>query len=55
MTYRATLAELQHLPKTGEAVDAHGWRFEVVDLDGRRIDKLLFAPAEPESSEAAGH
>jgi CBS domain containing-hemolysin-like protein len=22
-------------------VDIQGWRFEVVDLDGRRIDKLL--------------
>jgi putative hemolysin len=22
-------------------VEAFGWRFEVVDLDGRRIDKVL--------------
>ncbi len=35
------LATLQHLPKTGEHVEAGGWRFEVVDLDGRRIDKVL--------------
>ena len=35
------LAHLSHLPATGETVDAHGWRFEVVDLDGRRIDKIL--------------
>ncbi len=26
---------------TGEACDALGWRFEVVDLDGRRIDKII--------------
>lgn len=32
---------MQHLPVTGEKVDAFGWRFEVVDLDGRRIDKVL--------------
>ena len=32
---------MQHLPATGEKVDAFGWRFEVVDLDGRRIDKVL--------------
>ncbi|MCF3640698.1 CBS domain-containing protein, partial [Rhizobium sp. TRM95111] len=32
---------MQHLPKTGETVEAHGWCFEVVDLDGRRIDKIL--------------
>lgn len=35
------LAYLGHLPLTGEIVTAHGWRFEVVDLDGRRIDKVL--------------
>ncbi|MBY0561901.1 hemolysin family protein [Hyphomicrobium sp.] len=35
------LAKLQHIPKTGEHADINGWRFEVVDLDGRRIDKVL--------------
>jgi putative hemolysin len=35
------ISRLQHLPVTGESVEACGWRFEVVDLDGRRIDKLL--------------
>lgn len=35
------LAHLMHLPKTGEHVDIGSWRFEVVDLDGRRIDKVL--------------
>lgn len=35
------LAELKHLPKAGESVDVGGWRLEVVDLDGRRIDKIL--------------
>lgn len=29
------------LPKLGETVTILGWRIEVVDLDGRRIDKLL--------------
>jgi putative hemolysin len=35
------LSLIHHLPATGESVDAQGWRFEVVDLDGRRIDKVL--------------
>lgn len=35
------LAHMHHLPTTGETIDAQGWRFEVVDLDGRRIDKLI--------------
>jgi putative hemolysin len=29
------------LPKLGEHVEVSGWRIEVIDLDGRRIDKLL--------------
>jgi len=32
---------LQHLPATGESIESHGWRFEVVDLDGMRVDKIL--------------
>jgi putative hemolysin len=30
-----------YLPAIGESFDAQGWRFEVVDLDERRIDKIL--------------
>ncbi len=37
------LSLFHRLPATGEAVEAQGWRFEVVDLDGRRIDKVLAA------------
>ena len=32
---------MRHLPKTGEVIEAEGFRFEVLDLDGRRVDKLL--------------
>lgn len=35
------LSQMHRLPATGESVDANGWRFEVVDLDGRRIDKVI--------------
>ena len=35
------LAAFPHLPTEGESFEEQGWRFEVVDLDGRRIDKLL--------------
>lgn len=34
------------LPATGERIECAGWVFEVVDLDGRRIDKVLAAPAQ---------
>jgi putative hemolysin len=35
------LDHLGYLPKVAEKFETQGWRFEVVDLDGRRIDKLL--------------
>jgi len=37
------LACLNHLPATGETFDRDGWHFEVIDLDGRRIDKVLIS------------
>lgn len=37
------LAELNHLPTVGETFTREPWRFEVLDLDGRRIDKVLVA------------
>ena len=40
------LAEMKRLPQEGDFFEQHGWRFEVVDLDGRRIDKLLVSPVE---------
>jgi len=30
-----------HLPRVGEVVVWQDWQFEVVDLDARRIDKVL--------------
>ena len=35
------LAVSGHLPQTGERIDCGEWLFEVADLDGRRIDKVL--------------
>jgi putative hemolysin len=39
------LAKFRHLPGEGEHFVEQGWTFEVVDLDGRRIDKLLVSKA----------
>ena len=44
------IEELGHLPSPGEHVTLHGWCFEVVDLDGRRIDKVLARRPEPQES-----
>ena len=35
------LHSLKRLPRIGAVVVVTGWRFEVVDMDGRRIDKVL--------------
>ncbi|WP_448501876.1 hemolysin family protein [Sphingomonas sp.] len=37
------LAVLKRLPSEGEHFAVQGWRFEIVDMDGRKIDKLLVA------------
>jgi magnesium and cobalt exporter, CNNM family len=41
------LSQLRELPKPGDHVGWAGWRFEVVDMDGRRIDMIL-AQRQPE-------
>lgn len=39
------LEQVGHLPAVGERLEMQGWTIEVVDLDGRRIDKLLVSKA----------
>ena len=45
------LTQLGHIPSPGEAFDWQAWRFEVMDLDGRRIDKVLVSAR----AESAAH
>jgi putative hemolysin len=35
------LNQFGRIPKVGDLCDVLGWRFEILDLDGRRIDKIL--------------
>ena len=35
------LSVLKQLPETGEKFRHDGWSFEIVDMDGRKIDKLI--------------
>jgi putative hemolysin len=37
------MARLGRVPKTADAFEWGGMRFEVIDMDGRRIDKVLVA------------
>ncbi|MFN3820174.1 hemolysin family protein [Blastomonas sp.] len=41
---------LRHLPKEGEVFNDQGWRFEIVDMDNRKVDKLLVSRIEPEAA-----
>jgi putative hemolysin len=38
------LSVLKHLPDTGERFSYRSWSFEIVDMDGRKIDKLIATP-----------
>jgi putative hemolysin len=46
------LALLKRVPKEGDRIVWAGWRFEVVDMDGRRVDKVLAMREEPLSGPA---
>lgn len=45
------LYQLGYIPKTGERLEWAGWRFEVVDMDGNRIDRLLVVPPSQAAAE----
>jgi putative hemolysin len=42
------MEQLGRVPRAGDIFAWHGLRFEVVDMDGRRVDKLLVRSAEAE-------
>jgi putative hemolysin len=41
------LSVLKHIPTAGEIFHHRDWRFEIVDMDGRKIDKLIGHPPRP--------
>jgi putative hemolysin len=44
---------LGRLPQTGDVTEWGGWRLEIVDMDGKRIDKVLAARLVEGEGEAA--
>jgi putative hemolysin len=44
---------MEKLPEVGEVFEEQGWRFEIVDMDGRRIDKLLVTSLKPKKKREA--
>ena len=45
------LSVLKKIPETGETFKFDGYKFEVVDMDGRKIDKLLVSRSKRRRSE----
>ena len=45
------LSVLKHLPDVGEKFRNDGWSFEIVDMDGRKIDKLIASRPKKRSAE----
>jgi putative hemolysin len=45
---------LGRVPQAGESFDWIGWRFEVVDMDGHRVDKVLAVPPPEGEDEVTG-
>ncbi len=39
--------QLGRVPHTGDAFEWNGYRFEIADMDGRRVDKLIVTRLEP--------
>jgi putative hemolysin len=40
------LHEMERIPKTGDKLKWRGFDFEIVDMDGHRIDKVMVVPSE---------
>jgi putative hemolysin len=45
------MSQLKQIPETGDSFEWRRWRFEVVDMDGRRVDKVMVQPL-PASDES---
>lgn len=41
------MSRLGVIPAVGQGFDCQGYRFEVMDMDGRRVDKILVSPSIP--------
>jgi len=48
------LSVLKHLPEVGEKFRHDGWSFEIVDMDGRKIDKLIASRPRKRHAETQG-
>ena len=43
------MLQVGRVPVTGDVFEVEGHRFEVVDMDGKRVDKVLVSKTPPQS------
>ena len=48
------LERLARMPVEGDTFEIDGWKVEVIDMDGKRVDKLLFTPPRDVAATTAG-
>jgi len=48
------MSQIGGIPVTGQHFEWQGYRFEVVDMDGRRVDKVLVTPMQDKKQETNG-
>ena len=45
------MAAMKRVPNVADHIRVGDWRFEVVDMDGHRVDKVLVVPPEGQGDE----
>lgn len=40
------IEQIRRIPRVGDVVEKSGFRFEIVDMDGKRVDRILIRPME---------
>jgi putative hemolysin len=49
------MLQMGRVPVSGDVFDTNGYRFEVVDMDGKRVDKVLVSQLPSTHTEEAAH
>jgi putative hemolysin len=37
------MGRLDRIPRSGDLFESSGWRYEVMDMDGHRVDKVMIS------------
>ena len=49
------MLQMGRVPVSGDVFETNGYRFEVVDMDGKRVDKVLVSQLPSAQTEEAAH